>query len=285
MSILNETYTLTGGIEIPKLGLGTWFIDDDKAAQAVRTAIEIGYRNIDTAQAYGNERGVGEGVRTSGVAREELFVSTKLAAEIKDYDGAVAAIDGSLELLGLDYVDLLLIHAPQPWEDFRGGDYAEGNRQAWRALEHAHETGKARSIGVSNFLQADLESLQESAAVTPHVNQILVHAGNTPTELIDYCAARGILVESYSPIAHGEILDAPAVVAIAERYGVTVPQLCIRYTLQLGTVSLPKTGDPEHMRSNAELDFVISDEDMTVLRDLHEREYGDSSVFPVYSGK
>jgi diketogulonate reductase-like aldo/keto reductase len=130
MSILNETYTLSNGVEIPKLGLGTWFIDDDRAAEAVRDAVEIGYRNIDTAQAYGNERGVGEGVRTASVPRSELFVSTKLAAEIKDYGGAVAAIDGSLQTLGLDHIDLMLIHSPQPWNDFRGGDYAEGNREA-----------------------------------------------------------------------------------------------------------------------------------------------------------
>ena len=156
MTILDETYTLSNGVEVPKLGLGTWFIDDDRAAQAVRDAVRIGYRNLDTAQAYGNERGVGEGVRTSGVAREELFVSTKLAAEIKAYDEAVAAIDGSLAAMGLDYVDLMLIHAPQPWADFRGGDYSEGNRQAWRALEEAYEAGKLRAIGVSNFLQEDL---------------------------------------------------------------------------------------------------------------------------------
>src|SRR5699024_5603977 len=159
MSILNETYILTNDIEIPKLGLGTWFIDDDTAARAVRDAVTIGYRNIDTAQAYGNERGVGEGVRTASVPRPDLFVSTKRAAEIKDYDQAVAAIDGSLATMGLDYIDLMLIHAPQPWDDFRGGDYAEGNRQAWRALEDAHKAGKIRSIGVSNFLQSDLESI------------------------------------------------------------------------------------------------------------------------------
>ena len=141
-------------MQIPKLGLGTWFIDDDKAAQAVTDAIAIGYRNIDTAQAYGNERGVGEGVRTSGIPRDELFVSTKLAAEIKNYDDAAAAIDGSLTTLGLEHIDLMLIHSPQPWDDFRGGDYAEGNREAWRALEDAHKAGKLRSIGVSNFQAA-----------------------------------------------------------------------------------------------------------------------------------
>lgn len=283
--ILNETYTLSNGVTIPKLGLGTWFIDDDKAADAVKAAVEIGYRNIDTAQAYGNERGVGEGVRTSGVARDELFVSTKLAAEIKDYDQAVAAIDGSLEALGLDHVDLMLIHSPQPWDDFRGGDYAEGNREAWRALEDAHAQDKIRAIGVSNFEQRDLDNILESCMVAPHVNQLLVHAGNTPTELIAYCESKDILVEAYSPIAHGAILHNPDVRALAEKYGVSVPQLCIRYTLQLGTVSLPKTANPEHMRSNAEVDFVVSDEDMDVLRDLHAQDYGEHRVFPVYREK
>lgn len=283
--ILNEAYTLTGGVQIPKLGLGTWFIDDDKAARAVKDAVAIGYRNIDTAQAYGNERGVGEGVRTCGVARDELFVSTKLAAEIKNYDGAVAAIEGSLATLGLDYIDLMLIHSPQPWDDFRGGDYAEGNREAWRALEDAYNAGKLRSIGVSNFEQQDLENVLEVCTVAPHVNQLLVHAGNTPTELLAYCESNSILVESYSPIAHGKILKNPEVAAMADRYSVTVPQLCIRYTVQLGTVSLPKTANPEHMRSNAEVDFVISGEDMDTLRGMRARDYGEDSVFPVYSGQ
>jgi diketogulonate reductase-like aldo/keto reductase len=285
MTILNETYTLSNGVEIPKLGLGTWFIDDDKAADAVRAAVEIGYRNIDTAQAYGNERGVGEGVRTSGVPRDELFVSTKLAAEIKDFHGAAAAIDGSLQTLGLEYIDLMLIHSPQPWDDFRGGDYAEGNRQAWRALEQAHEAGKILSIGVSNFQQSDLGNILENCAVVPHVNQLLVHAGNTPSELLAYCEEKQILVEAYSPIAHGAILQNADVQAMAKQYGVSVPQLCIRYTLQLGTVSLPKTANPEHMRSNAEVDFVISDEDMSALHALRDVDYGEHSVFPVYGGK
>ncbi|MEV7304155.1 aldo/keto reductase [Streptomyces clavifer] len=285
MTVLEEAYTLSNGIEIPRLGLGTWFIDDDRAADAVRAAVQIGYRNIDTAQAYGNERGVGEGVRTSGAPREDLFVSTKLAAEIKDYDQAVAAIDGSLEKLGLDYVDLMLIHSPQPWDDFRGGDYAQGNREAWRALEDAHQAGKIRSIGVSNFQQHDLENILEGSTVAPHVNQLLVHAGNTPAELLAYCESQQILVEAYSPIAHGAILKNAEVQSLAEKYGVTVPQLCIRYTLQLGTVSLPKTANPDHMRSNAEVDFEISVADMDALRDLRDVDYGDHSAFPVYSGK
>ncbi|MET8979006.1 aldo/keto reductase [Streptomyces sp. NPDC004539] len=285
MTILDETYTLSNGVEIPKLGLGTWFIDDDKAADAVRAAVEIGYRNIDTAQAYGNERGVGKGVRTSAVPRDELFVSTKLAAEIKDYDQAIAAIDGSLEKLGLDRIDLMLIHSPQPWDDFRGGDYAQGNREAWRALEDAHQAGKIRSIGVSNFQQHDLENILSSATVVPHVNQLLVHAGNTPSDLLAYCASKQILVEAYSPIAHGAILQNAEVQTMAGKYGVSVPQLCIRYTLQLDAVSLPKTANPEHMRSNTEVDFEISGDDMDVLRDLRDVDYGEHSAFPVYSGK
>lgn len=284
MSILSETYTLSNGVEIPKLGLGTWFIDDDKASDAVRAAIGTGYRNIDTAQAYGNEHGVGEGIRTSGVAREELFVSTKLAAEVKDFDSAVAAIDESLAKLDIGYIDLMLIHAPQPWDDFRGGDYTDGNRQAWRALEDAHEAGKIRAIGVSNFLQSDLENVLAHGTVAPHVNQVLLHAGNTPAELLAFCKDRNILVQAYSPIAHGTLLDSRQIAAIAEKYEVSVPQLCIRYALQLGTQPLPKTANPEHMRSNAGVDFEISETDMAALGTLDERDYGEHAAFPVYSG-
>lgn len=283
--ILNETYTLSNGVEIPKLGLGTWFIDDDKAAQAVRDAVAAGYRYIDTAQAYGNERGVGEGVRTADAPREQIFVSSKLAAEIKDYDAAVTAIDRSLATMGLDYIDLMLIHSPQPWSDFRGGDYSQGNREAWRALEDAYNAGKLRSIGVSNFEQHDIENILQTATVAPQVNQLLVHVGNSPAELLAYCQSRNILVEAYSPIGHGAILQNEDLREMAARYGVTVPQLSLRYTIQLGTVPLPKTAKPEHMRSNAELDFEITDDDMRTLRGLHIRDYGKDSAFPVYSGK
>ncbi|MBE9372867.1 aldo/keto reductase [Saccharopolyspora sp. HNM0983] len=278
-----QTYTLGNGVTIPRLGLGTWFIDDDKAAQAVHDAVDTGYRNIDTAQAYGNERGIGEGIRTCGLVRDELFVSTKLAAEIKDYDSAAAAIDTSLETMGLDSVDLMLIHSPQPWNDFRGGDYADGNREAWRALENAYETGKLRSIGVSNFERKDLDNILATCTVPPHVNQLLVHVGNTPAELLAYCAGKNVLVQAYSPIAHGEILKNPDVAAMAARYGATVPQLCIRYALQLGTQPLPKTANPEHMRSNAQLDFAISEADMAALRALEQKDYGEHNRFPVYN--
>src|SRR5579872_5040796 len=179
--ILEETFTLSNGVPIPKLGLGTWFIANDKAAQAVRDAVRIGYRHIDTAEAYGNERGVGDGVRSCGVARDEIFVTTKLRAELKTYAEARAAIDGSLRDLGLDHIDLMIIHSPQPWAEFREDQhFFEGNREAWRALEDAYKAGKLRAIGVSNFEAVDLDNILGHGSVKPMVNQILAHAGNTP---------------------------------------------------------------------------------------------------------
>lgn len=285
--IFNEFYTLSNGVKIPRLGLGTWLIDDDKAAQAVRAAVEIGYRHIDTAEGYGNEHGVGEGIRTCGVAREELFVTTKLEAAYKTYDEAAAAIDGSLRTSGLDYFDLMIIHSPQPWTDFREGQhFFEGNLEAWRALEDAYKAGKLRAIGVSNFEKADLDNLLENGTVKPMVNQILAHVSNTPTELIEYTQSKGILVEAYSPVAHGEMLKNREIAAMAEKYGVTAVQLCIRYCLQLGMLPLPKTANPEHMKENADVDFEITDADMDVLKKAERiKNYGEASLFPVYGGK
>jgi diketogulonate reductase-like aldo/keto reductase len=273
-------------VTIPKLGLGTWFISDDIVADAVREAVKIGYRHIDTAQAYENERGVGEGIRTCGISRKELFVTTKLAAEAKTYEEAAAAVNGSLEKLGLDYIDLMLIHSPQPWADFRGGDYSQGNREAWRALEDAYKAGKLRAIGVSNFKEADIENIISSCTVKPMVNQLLVHIGNTPAELMEYCHTNNILVEAYSPVAHGEILKSEEVKKMAEKYQVTIPQLCLRYDLQLGALPLPKTANPEHMQDNANVDFIISEQDMEVLKNMKPlKDYGEFSAFPVFSGK
>lgn len=286
--VLNETYTLSNGVKIPTLGLGTWFIDDDKVAEAVKDAVDLGYRLIDTAQAYGNERGVGEGVRNCGLKREEIFVTSKVAAEHKTYEEAKAGIDETLKKMGLDYLDMMIIHSPQPWVEVNQSEdrYVEGNREAWRALEEAYNEGKLKAIGVSNFQIEDLESLMETAKIKPMVNQILCHISNTPLELIDYCQKNDIRVEAYSPIAHGEILDQPEIKAIADQYGVSVPQLCIRYTLQLGTVSLPKTGNKEHMKTNAEVDFEISAKDMETLKNFKKIEsYGANSGFPVYGGK
>ena len=285
--ILKETYRLADGTAIPKLGLGTWFIDDDKAAEAVRAAVGLGYRLIDTAQAYGNERGVGEGVRTCGLPREQLFVASKVAAELKTYESAARSIDETLEKMGLDYLDQMIIHSPQPWREFRVEKrYFDENRAVWRALEDAQAAGKVRVIGVSNFLQDDLDSLLAACRVQPAVNQILLHISNTDLGLLDYCRARNIQVEAYSPIAHGEALKNPAIAALAEKYGVSAAQLCIRYVLQLGTVALPKTADPAHMASDAAVDFVISDADMEALKHMERiSSYGEFNIFPVFSGK
>ena len=284
----NNYLTLNNGVKIPQLGLGTWFIDDDKVADAVKAATQLGYRHIDTAQAYGNERGVGEGIRTCGIPREELFVVSKVAAEHKTYEEAKAGIDETLRKMGLDYLDMMIIHSPQPWVEVNQSEnrYKEGNRQAWRALEEAYNEGKLKAIGVSNFQIEDLESLMETAKVKPMVNQILCHISNTPLELIEFCQKSNIAVEAYSPIAHGEILHQPEIIAMADKYGVSVPQLCIRYTLQLGLISLPKTGNPAHMQTNAEVDFEISAEDMEALKHFKKIEsYGNSSGFPVYGGR
>ena len=285
--ILKEAYTLANGVQIPKLGLGTWFIGDDQAAQAVYTAAKLGYRLIDTAQAYGNERGVGEGVRSCGVPREELFVASKVAAELKTYDAAARSIDETLEKMGLDYLDQMIIHSPQPWSEFRVEKrYFEENIAVWRALEDAQAAGKVRVIGVSNFLKDDLENLLGSCRVRPMVNQILLHISNTDLGLVEYCRDQGIQVEAYSPIAHGEALKNPAIAALAKKYGVSAAQLCIRYAIELGTVALPKTANPDHMADNADVDFTISREDMEVLKNMERiADYGEFNVFPVFSGK
>ena len=285
--ILEEKYTLSNGLEIPKLGLGTWFINDKDVVQAVVEAAKIGYRHIDTAQAYQNENGVGEGIRASGVKREDVFVTTKLAAEAKSYQEAVSAIDQSLRTMGFDYIDMMIIHSPKPWMKFHEDEhFFEGNREAWRALEEAFQAGKLRAIGVSNFEKADLDNILGSCTVKPMVNQILAHISNTPQELIQYTQNQGILVEAYSPVAHGELMKNQYVRKIAENYGVSVPQLGIRYVLQLGLLPLPKTANPAHMKNNADVDFVISDDDMETLKNMEQIEdYGSASMFPVYAGK
>ncbi|MFX1570908.1 MAG: aldo/keto reductase [Promethearchaeota archaeon] len=285
--ILEEKYTLSNGVEIPKLGLGTWFISNKDVAQAVKDAVKIGYRHIDTAQAYSNESGVGDGIRACGVKREDMFVTTKLAAEVKSFKKAVASIDKSLKTLELDYIDMMIIHSPQPWTEFREEDpYFEGNREAWRALEEAYKGGKLRAIGLSNFEKADIDNILEFCSVKPMVNQILAHISNTPKDLIQYCQEKGILVEAYSPIAHGELLKNQEIKKIAEKYEVSVPQLSIRYDLQLGLLPLPKTANPAHMKDNADVDFVISEDDMEFLKNVDQiKDYGRASMFPVYGGK
>lgn len=285
--MLNQKIKLNNGVEIPVLGLGTWLIDNDTVCDVVANAIKLGYRHIDTAEAYGNEEGVGRGIKKSGIKREEIFLQTKLHAEAKTYEQAKAEIELSLKKLDVDYIDLMIIHSPEPWASFRDGNhYEEGNLAAWRALTEYYQKGKIRAIGVSNFEIVDLENIMNNSNIVPAVNQILTHIANTQFELIDYCKKHNIVVEAYSPIAHGEILKNQKVLEIANKYGVSVAQLCIRYTLQLGLVSLPKTSNVEHMKENADVNFEISNEDMKTLMELdHINDYGEFSYFPVFSGK
>ena len=190
--------------------------------------------------------------------------------------------------MGLDYLDMMIIHSPQPWMEVNQSDdrYVEGNREAWRALEDAYKAGKLRAIGVSNFLEGDIDSLWEAAEIKPMVNQVLCHIANTPLELIEYCQSKGIVMEAYSPVAHGEAMKISAIAEMAKKYGVTIPQLCIRYDIQLGMVVLPKTANPAHMKTNADVDFVISDADMETLKAVERiKDYGAHGFFPVYGGK
>lgn len=283
--ILQETYTLNNGVNIPKLGYGTWMIDNNAVVAAVKTAIELGYTHIDTAQAYQNEEGVGKAIKESGVAREKLFITTKLAAEVKSYDEAKKAIEGSLRALDLEYIDLMIIHSPKPWMEFGKEDrYFEGNLAAYKALEEAYEAGKLKAIGVSNFQKVDLDNILDNAKVKPQVNQILAHITNVPTEMIEYAKSKDILIEAFSPIGHGELFKNEAIKAMADKYGVSIPQLAIRFDLQLGLLPLPKTQTPAHMKTNADVDFEISAEDMDALTQLEEiKDYGESSYFPVFT--
>lgn len=283
-----EMKKLSNGVEIPVLALGTWFIDDDKVEEAVKSAVKLGYRHIDTAQAYGNEQGVGKGIRSCDVPREQIFVTSKVAAEYKTYEEAAASIDRSLANMGLDYIDMMIIHSPQPWDKVNQSEdrYVEGNRAAWRALEDAYKAGKLRAIGVSNFLQEDIENLWDTAEIKPMVNQVLCHISNSPLELIDYCQKKGMVMEAYSPVAHGEALKNKTIADMAEKYGITIPQLCIRFDIQLGMIVLPKTANPEHMKVNGDVDFIISDEDMEILKHVERiKDYGKHSIFPVFGGK
>ncbi|WP_321387787.1 aldo/keto reductase [uncultured Enterococcus sp.] len=283
---MQDSYTLNNDITIPKVGFGTWMIDDTAVVQAVKDALEMGYRHIDTAQAYGNERGVGEAIRTAGVSREEIFVTSKIAAEHKTYEAAARSIDESLEKMGIDTIDMMIIHAPQPWDEFREANYDKENIEVWRALEDAYQQGKIRAIGLSNFKQHDLENILSHSTIKPAVNQVLAHIANTPFDLIRFCEEKGILIEAYSPIGHGALLSHPILEEMANKYHVSIPQLGIRYCLELGLLPLPKSATKAHIESNTKVDFSIDLQDMDILKNVKEIEdYGDSNHFPVYNKK
>ncbi|MBR2704536.1 MAG: aldo/keto reductase [Clostridia bacterium] len=278
-------FKLNNGVEIPDVGLGTWLIDNDKVADVIKNAVSVGYRHIDTAQAYENEEGVGIGIKSCGVDRKDIFVTSKVRAEYKDYDTAKKSIDESLKKLGLDYIDLMIIHCPQPWNEYKVSDnhYYKENREVWRALEDAYNEGKLKAIGVSNFYIDDLKNILESCKIKPMINQILTHVGQTPFETIDFCKNEGIVVEAYSPIAHGEADRIETVQVMAKKYNKSFAQICIKYCLNLGLVALPKARSIEHLRDNFDLDFEISDDDMEVLKGNKPlSDYGKADFFPVF---
>lgn len=267
--IIDETYTLSNGIKIPKVGFGTWQTKSgEEAYNSVGWAIDAGYRHIDTAYAYDNEESVGKAIADSGVDRKDIFLATKLPSHIKSYDGAFEYFEKSLKNLGTDYLDLYLIHAPWPWSDV-GKECTEGNIAAWKAMVELYNAGKIRSIGVSNFHPEDIIPLTEATGVKPMVNQIRYFIGNTQEKVSAYCMKEGILIEAYSPLATGELVDNEILFAIARKYGKSIAKICLRYCLQKGVLPLPKSTHRERIIDNAELDFVISDEDMAYLDGLH----------------
>ncbi|MFD8204823.1 aldo/keto reductase [Streptomyces sp. NPDC059695] len=255
------TITLNNGVEIPQLGFGVFQVADDATTTAVTAALEAGYRSIDTAAVYGNEAGVGRALAASGLAREDLFVTTKLWNADQGYDSTLRAFDASLAKLGLDYVDLYLIHWPTPARDLY--------RDSWRALERLAEEGRIRAAGVSNFQPEHLRRLMDGAALTPAVNQIELHPALQQSELRAVHGEHRIVTEAWSPLAQGAVLDDPAIVAIAAAHGASPAQVVIRWHLQLGNVVIPKSVTPARIRANFDVfGFVLTDEEMAVIAGL-----------------
>jgi len=268
MSVLGEDFVLSNGVSIPKLGFGTWQIPPEATSQAVQDALRLGYRHVDTARVYRNEEGVGLGLKASGVPRDRVFVTTKIPSALKTYEEIGPCIDESLRRLGTDYIDLLLIHAPKPYPPQPGDDektYFDENVAVWQAMEEAYSNGQVAAIGVSNFEIEDVRNLMDRCTITPMVNQIEFHVGLTQDELTGFCQMHDILVEAYSPLGIGVLVDNPDIAVVASRVGVTVPQLCIRYALQLGTLPLPRSVDPAHIEENTHVDFEIGEDDMAAL--------------------
>jgi 2,5-diketo-D-gluconate reductase A len=259
---LSPVIELNDGHRIPQIGLGTWPLDDKQVAAAVVEAVEAGYRHIDTAVKYGNEAGVGNGVRSSGLDRSELFITTKLDGEFQGQDRAVAGLDGSLKRLGLDYVDLLLIHWPLPRRD----EFIS----TWKTFERLQADGKVRSIGVSNFKPAHLERLMTHCDVVPAVNQIQVSPAITRIVDIGFNRRHGIVTESYSPLGAGsDLLNAPVLGKIAQKHGKTPGQIVLRWHVEQGLVAIPKSANPQRMKENLGIfGFALDADDMTAIATL-----------------
>jgi diketogulonate reductase-like aldo/keto reductase len=269
MSLLNETYTLYNGVKIPKIGFGTWQIGNADAYDAVSVALKTGYRHIDTAKAYGNEENVGKAVRDSKLNREDVFVTSKLPAEIKGYKVAHGSFEKTMQNLGFDTLDLFLIHAPWPWND-KGRDCTEGNIASWKAMEELYKQGKTRSIGVSNFSVKDITAILDNCEIVPMVNQIRLYIGHMQEELTAWCRKKNILLEAYSPFATGRILGNNSIEEVAKKYKVSVAQVCIRYLLQKEMLPLPKSTHVNRIAENADVGFTIREADMNILDSIRQ---------------
>ncbi|WP_125568650.1 aldo/keto reductase [Companilactobacillus insicii] len=267
MTQLTETFNLYNDVKIPQVAFGTWQIPANKAHKAVLDALTVGYRHIDTALAYGNEKEVGQAVRDSGIDRDEIFVTSKLPGETKTYDGTLRDFNTTMNNLDIDYLDLYLVHAPWPWGQM-GSNYDKENLDVWRAMEEIYATGRVKAIGVSNFNVHDLKNVMATAKVKPMVDQIQYYVGYTEPKITQYSKENDILVEAYSPLATGGLVDNKDINEIATKYNVSVPQLAIKFVIQNGVLPLPKATQLPHIEANAKLDFTISDDDMNKLNQM-----------------
>ena len=266
----DSTFTLTNGVEIPAVGFGTFRAEGDAGEKAILDALDAGYRHLDTASMYQNEEVVGQAIKKSGIPREEIFVTTKLWNDIRDYEGAKTSLATSLKKLDLEYVDLFLIHWPNPASLRHIPDAWEArNRDIWRYLEEALEQGLVRAIGVSDFHERHIDSLLETANVVPHVNQIYVSPSDLQLELVAANAKHHILTQAYSPLGKGTLLDAPELKELAQKYGKTPAQVILRWNLQKGYNPLPKSVTPSRIRENIDLfDFELSADELQKMDTL-----------------
>lgn len=262
---LSDVTKLNNGVAMPWLGLGVWKAKDgEEVHRAVNTAIEVGYRSIDTAAIYENEAGVGKAIKDSGIERDQLFITTKLWNTEQGYESTLRAFDASMKKLGLDYLDLYLIHWPGKGEKFA---------DTWKAFEKLYKEGYIRAIGVSNFHVHHLDKLLETVEVVPAVNQVEFHPRLAQVELRNYCKQKGIQLEAWSPLMQGKLLDNPILKEIADKYGKSTSQVILRWDLQSEVVTIPKSVTPERIRQNADLfDFELSKEDMDRINGLNKDE-------------
>lgn len=268
MNVLKQTITLSNDIKIPKIGFGTWQIEDGKEAyHSASLALKHGYIHIDSANGYGNEESIGRAIKDFKIPRENIFVTSKLPAHIKNFEDAKASFNETLNNFGFDYVDLYLIHAPWPWDSI-GSKHDEGNVEAWKAMEELYKENKIRAIGVSNFSPDDIQNIIDNCEITPHVNQINFFIGRNQDETLNYCKEKNILIEAYSPLATGKILKNDEIKNMAKKYDVTPAQLSIRYCIEKGTVPLPKSTHENRIIENSQVDFSISKNDMEYLDQL-----------------